>query len=109
MATITETSPAMSDASARSGVQIIFKVLDRDDASAVAVADANGRSTPNLRDRLFVTSVLMAERSDARGHTFRETDQQHVDATNYATLNTGALLSAIKIIHDVDRVREGLA
>ena len=110
MANITETSPSMSDAAVKTGVRINFAVLDHDDPKAIAVAAGNDREVPNLRDRVFVESVLLPQRSDGRnGGAQRVTQAQHVDASNYASLNVTALLAALKIIHDVDRARENLA
>lgn len=99
----------MSDTPVRSGVQITFSVIDHDDSRAIAVAAANSREVPNLRDRVFVSTTFLALRSDGKTATYRESEQQHLDSTNYENLNENALLTALKLIHDVDRAREGLA
>ncbi len=108
MATFTEISPEMSDEPVRTGYRAVLMVLDHDDPRVIAVADANGRETPNRRDRVFVESILLAQRSDGREER-RATQPRHVDTTNYAGLNVTALFTALKIIHDADRAMEGLA
>jgi len=108
MAAITETSPPMTDGSEYSGVEIRFRVLDRNDPMAVAVATAAGRGTPQIRDRVFVATTFPVERSDGRRGGFRETELKHVDSTNYTGLSTSALLSELKKIHDADQASAGL-
>ena len=109
MAQVTETAPEMTDEGGdKSGTTLAFTIVDRDDPAAVAVAQSNGRQSPNARARLFVVSSFPVFRSDGRPGGFRETAPTHVDSSNYPELVLLAFLQGLKHIRDTDKSSVGL-
>ena len=101
MAQVTETTGALTDGGARTGIVVSFEVLApfAQEVRAVAADPDN----PTIRERIFVTVTYPVVRSDAADALPRRVELVHVDDDSFSQFNAGdttTLLGLLKKIFD---------